>query len=285
MTDRRQFLATFRARLDEIVRQSGTTRSAFAENSAIDRSTLSQLMSPANRRLPRLETIVTIAEAQQVSIDWLLGLTNAGPMQAEVVREETAFAPGGRAESDERLLAWYQEAVGYKVRYVPTTLPDLLKTPDVFAFELGDYVTTTPGQSRAAAASHLEWARRPGTEIEVCSSIQSVQSFARGEGIWADLSADVRVKQLDRMIDLTHELYPSFRWFLFDGLQRYASPVTIFGPLRAALYLGQQYLVLSSAEHVRTLSTHFDDLIRGAVVQPPDVPDTLARLRREVLGS
>ena len=64
------------------------------------------------------------------------------------------------------------------------------------------------------------------------------------------------------MIELTGELYPSLRWFLFDGLQRFAAPVTVFGPIRAALYLGQMYLVLSSAEHVRELTIHFDDHIR-----------------------
>ena len=66
---------------------------------------------------------------------------------------------------------------------------------------------------------------------------------------------------------------------LFDGLQRYAAPVTVFGPIRAALYLGQMYLVLSSAEHVRELTVHFDDHIRAATVQPPDVPAFITRLR------
>jgi hypothetical protein len=86
---------------------------------------------------------------------------------------------------------------------------------------------------------------------------------------------------MERMIALTEELYPSLRWFLFDGLQRYAAPVTIFGPQRAALYLGQMYLVLTSSEHVRTLTAHFDDLIRGAVVQPNEVSRYLEELLRE----
>ena len=32
------------------------------------------------------------------------------------------------------------------------------------------------------------------------------------------------------MIQLVDELYPTFRWFLFDGSRRYAAPVTVFGP-------------------------------------------------------
>ena len=89
-------------------------------------------------------------------------------------------------------------------------------------------------------------------------------AFARGEGIWSRLGIVARASQLDRMIELVDELYPTFRWFLFDGSKRYAAPVTIFGTQRAALYLGQLYLVLTSVEHVRALSRHFDGVIRDA---------------------
>ena len=56
----------------------------------------------------------------------------------------------------------------------------------------------------------------------------------------------------------------------------------MFGPKRAALYLGQLYLVLTSVEHVRTLSRHFDPLIRDADVQPTSVVNHLQRLRRRL---
>ena len=84
------------------------------------------------------------------------------------------------------------------------------------------------------------------------------------------------------MIELCEELYPTFRWFLYDGRQRYASAVTIFGLERAVLYLGQMYLVLNNRRHVMTFVKHFDDLIRVAVVQPPDMPRLLHRLRSEI---
>ena len=74
------------------------------------------------------------------------------------------------------------------------------------------------------------------------------------------------------MIALVDELYPTFRWYLFDAAKRYAAPVTVFGSQRAALYLGELYLVLTSLEHVRTLSRHFDRLIRDAE-RPTDVDD------------
>lgn len=279
--DRAEVLEIFRERLGDVVARSGTSKSAFAEESGVDRSTLSQLLTTENRRLPRLETLVAIAVENDVSIDWLVGLSNAGPMQAEMMQEHTAFEPFGRADNDERLMEWFAESIGYKVRYVPSTIPDLLKSEAVITYELAQFVSARPSQRIETAAARLAWTRAPETEMECCSSIQGLRGFALGEGIWTGLDRDVRLEQLDHIERLTSELYPTLRWFLFDGLERYASPITIFGPLRASLYIGQLYLVLTSSTHVRRLCEHFDDLIRGAVIQPPDVPEFVRDLRRE----
>lgn len=280
--DRKELLTTFRTRLDDVVTKSGKNRSQFAADTQLDRSTLTQLLSASNRRLPRLETITQIADVHQVSLDWLMGLSSTGPMQAEVMPEVTTIAHTTLAENEERLLGWFDDAIGYKVRYVPTNLPDLLKTSAVIDYEQRFHATSTPEQKIEVAAARLTWTRDPSTNMEVCSSTQALDGFARGEGVWSNLPAGERLAQLDQMIELTGELYPSLRWFLFDGLQRYAAPVTVFGPIRAVLYLGQMYLVLNSAEHVRELTMHFDDHIRAATVQPPDVPAYITKLRDEL---
>ncbi len=279
MLDRKVLLDTFRERLGKVIRDSGHNRSEFAAIVGLDRSTLSQLLSPTNRRLPRIETLAAVAQTQQASIDWLVGLSNVGSMQAEMMDEKTSFAKDALAHNDERLIAWLTEAIGYKIRYVPSTLPDLLKTDRVIRYEMGEFVATTPEQLIETASARLAWTRGPETDLECCNTVQAVESFARGGGIWRNLDVASRVAQLDHMADLCAELYPTLRWFLFDGRERYAAPVTIFGPLRAALYLGQMYLVLTSTEHVRTLTAQFDDLIKGAVVQPPDVPAFLREQR------
>jgi transcriptional regulator with XRE-family HTH domain len=276
-------LATFQERLAEVVRTSGMNQSEFAASALIDRSTLSQLLLPTNRRLPRAETLAAIANRHQVSIDWLLGLSHAGPMQAEMMQEQTSFALDALAANDQRLIDWFADAEGYKIRYVPSTLPDLLKTETVIRHELDHYVASRPEQKIETASVRLAWTREPGSDMECCSSVQSLEGFARGDGIWRSLPVSARREQLRQIVDLTDELYPMFRWFLFDGLQRYAAPITIFGPKRAALYVGQMYLVLTSVEHVRTFTRHFDNLIRGAVVQPPDLGRTARALLGEII--
>ena len=280
--DRRETVETFRERLMEVIRRSGLTRSAFAERIGLDRSTLSQLMSKENVRLPRADTIVAIASSEQVSVDWLLGLSQEGQLGTELVSQETEIAPGAGSPADECLQRWHAEAVGYKIRYIPSSLPDLLKTEEVIRFEYGAQGSTIPEARRDMAEKRLAYSRRPETDLESCSSMQSIEAFARGQGVWKDLDLEVRQDQLAWMIRLSDELYPTFRWFLFDGLPRYCTPMTIFGPQRVALFTGATYLVFNSTELIRELTRQFDSLIRAATVQPPDIGAFLQELLDEV---
>jgi len=274
-------VAVMHERLAHAVQQSGLGKGEFAELAGVDRTTLSQLLSDANRRLPRTDTILALARTHDLSIDWLLGLSNIGPVAAELV-QHTSFEEPGPSPADERLLGWFDEAADYKIRHIPATLPDLLKSDGVIRFERSGPSGPNVAQTIETTSAQLAWARHPDTEMECCSSMQAITSFAKGEGMWSRLPRTARRQQLERMIELLDELYPTFRWFLFDGSKRYAAPVTVFGPQRAALYLGQLYLVLTSADHVRTLGRHFDGLIREATVQPSAIGAHLTRLLRQV---
>jgi len=279
---RRELLQVFRERLGDAMARAGLTQSALARRIGIDRSTLAQFLAPNNKRLPRADTLSALAIGQQVSVDWLLGLTEEGPVSAALLPRPIEIEAGGHVPADARLGRWFAEAVGYKVRYVPTTLPDLLKIDEVIRYEYRDQIAAVPRSQIAAVSERLETQRLPESDLEVCSPRQGVESFARGEGVWRDLDANIRQRQLLHMAELVGELYPTFRWFLYDGLLRYAAPMTIFGPKRAALYIGDMYLVLTGTEHVRALAGRFDDLIRSSVVQPSDVVIWLRRLSAEL---
>lgn len=280
--DRRETVEVFRERLGDVISRSGLSRSAFAAAAGLDRSTLSQLLSANNDRLPRAETIASIAAAQQVSVDWLLGLSQIDQEGINILGQPLEIESGAGSPVDERLIRWHAEAQGYKIRYVPSALPDLLKTEEVTRYEYRDYAPISPERGLEQASHRLEYSRRPETDLEACSSFQSVQDFARGHGVWTDLPLDLRREQLSTMIKLLDELYPTFRWFLFDGLQRYSVPLTIFGPQRAAAYFGNMYFVFNSTEQIRVLTRHFDDLIRAAVIQPPDVIGFIEQLLAEL---
>jgi hypothetical protein len=267
MTDERvDALRTFRERLGHVIGELGAGRTAFAARVGV-------------------ETLLALSRASGASLDWLLGLSGEGPARTEVRREELPISRHELSAIDAALIGWYQAAAGTKVRYVPSSLPDLLKSPAVIRHEVARYATTRPEQKMETAAARLEMARAPGSDLECCNSVQAIEGFARGEDIWATLDARRRLEQLDRMIDLLEELYPRLRWHLYDGRQRYAGPVTVFGLDRALLYQGQLYFLLSSHEHVMALVEQFDDLVRAAVVQPADVPRLVRRLRTELSES
>lgn len=268
-------------RLAQLVYRSGLTKRDFAARCGIDRTTVSELLSRSAGRAPRLETLLAVATTFEVSLDWLVGAVDE-PNPAPELLEHTRFERPGQSPTDSQIYAWLTEEPGTPVRYIPATLPDLLKTDAVIRFEQQPTSGPTPAQSIETTAARLAWARNSDTQMECCSSIQALRGFARGEGIWQRLSTSSRREQLERMIELCDELYPAFRWNLFDGLAHYAAPVTIFGRRRAALYLGDLYLVLTGPDHVRQLSRHFDSLVKAAAVPPSSMVSQLQRLRREL---
>ena len=283
--DRRDVARAFRDRLTEALDRAGMSRAALARSVGIDRSTLSVLLTDETGRLPRADTAAAIASALQVSLDWLLGLSNEADLGADIHPETMEIAPSSGTPLDEQLKRWLEEAVGYKIRYVPATFPDLAKTDSVLQHEYRDFAVKSADRAIALSQRKLAFARMPETDMEICTPLQAMTGFAHGQGMWRDLPLDERVAQLDRLTGLVEELYPTLRLYLFDGLTHYSVPYTIFGPQRVALYAGQMYLVFNTHEHIRVLTRHFDDLVRAAVVNAADAGRYLRRLRGEVTGA
>ncbi len=278
LTSKRETGETFRVRLAEAIARSGTSRSAFAARVGMDRSSLSQLLNGNGLRLPRAETVAAMAVACGVSADWLLGLSQEGQVGTSVVDARVEISPGVSTPADQRLAAWHAEAAGYKIRYVPATLPDLLKTEAVIRYEFEGHDLLRQERRIEESEERLQYSRRPDTDMEVCSPIQTLQGLARGEGIWRELPLSARREQLAHIARLLDELYPTLRWFLFDGRRRYSTPLTVFGPQRAVVYMGDMFLVFNATEHIRVLARHFDELIRAAVMQPTEVMAYARRL-------
>jgi transcriptional regulator with XRE-family HTH domain len=262
--DKRDLSSVFRERLKTVVRRSDLNQSGFAQAVGIDRSALSQLLSGATTRLPRAETLLNIASENKVSLDWLMGLSQDEGLTGEIRASfELEEAIGG---FDRTLLArWHAEAAGTKIRYVPAGIPDLLRTDALIEYEAG--ITNKSPESQADETRYrIDYSRRPETDMEVCMPVHTLDVFARGLGVWGDFPPEARAEQLAHMARLLDDLYPTFRLYLYDGRMRYSVPYTIFGSIRAAIYVGDMYLVLNATTPVRALTRHFDNLIRSAVI-------------------
>ncbi len=262
--DKRDLSGVFRERLKLLLQRSDRNQSEFAAAVGIDRSALSQLLSGASTRLPRAETLLNIAVENRVSLDWLLGVSQDEGLTGEI-RQSLEIEEGSGAFDRTLLARWHAEAAGTKIRYVPAGIPDLLRTQALI-----DYESDISNRSREVQADEtqyrIDYNRRPETDMEVCMPRHTLDIFARGLGVWSGFAENARRAQLAHMAELLDDLYPTFRLFLYDGRLRYSVPYTIFGPYRAAIYVGDMYLVLNATDPIRTLTRHFDNLIRAAEI-------------------
>ncbi|TXR50992.1 helix-turn-helix domain-containing protein [Phyllobacterium endophyticum] len=275
--DKRDLSRLFQERIKSLLVRSGENQSSFAASVGIDRSALSQLLSGQSTRLPRVETLLNIAERHSVSLDWLLGLSQDEGITGEL-RPSMEIEEGSDNFERTLLVKWHAEATGSKIRYVPARIPDLLRTQAVVAYETS-MVHRDPAIQLSETAFRLDYNRQPGTDMEVCMPFQTLNDFAGGCSIWSDLPRKVRQEQLKHMAELLDELYPSFRLYLFDGRERFSVPYTVFGPYRTAIFVGEMYLVLNTTEAVLTMQRHFDGLIRVARINAHEAAQYISSLK------
>jgi transcriptional regulator with XRE-family HTH domain len=266
--DKRALAATFRERLQTLLAEERGGVAGFLRDTGIDRSALSQFRDPEVDRLPRAETLRRIAEARGVTVDWLLSLSNAPEGRQEVtpsVQIESAEAPAGGSPIEE----WRREAAGMKLRYVPSSLPDMLGLAEDAA---------APETRTGAPENVLGGFRLGEMDVEIAMPVQTLEDLAGGTGLWRGAAAGPRRRQLAHMAAICAESYPTLRLHLFDGRTSFAAPFTVFGRIRAAVYLGEAYLVVTSADQVGALSRLFDNLVRRAIVDPARVHERLYAL-------
>lgn len=277
--DKRERATLLRDRLAEAMRVAGVTQTGLARSVGVDRSTVSQLLGDRGARLPNAHLVGACAQVLGVSSDWLLGLSARPESAADLLAISLTVTEAARALVDETIFAWHREAEGYKLRHVPATLPDMLKTRAVLEWEYGPHLGRTTTQAINASEDRLAWMRRSRSDYEIAMALFELDSFARGEGYYRGLDRDSRAAQLDGLIALTEQLYPRVRLYLYDARRLWSAPVTIFGPRLAALYIGQNYLVFRDSDRIDALTAHFDHLVKEASVTARALPDHLRGLR------
>ncbi|MEM8788649.1 MAG: helix-turn-helix transcriptional regulator [Pseudomonadota bacterium] len=272
--------AVFRERLSTAMGTAALSRSALARAAGVNRSTVSQLLDPGAARLPNAHLAAECAQALGVSSDWLLGLTDRPERPAAIVAASVEVARAARAGADDQLLAWQREATGYKIRHVPATLPDMLKTRDVLRWEYAAFLGRTPDQAIGAMEDRMSWMRSGLSDYEIALPLHELTALSRGEGYYRGLPAAARRAQLDLLADQCDALYPTLRVFLFDAKRVFSAPITVFGPLIGAIYIGGVYLAFRDSARIRALVDHFDWLVREAAVDAKDAADHIDALRR-----
>ncbi len=279
--DKRDRAALFRRRLARAMQDRGETQSGLARAVGVDRSTISQLLSGTDPRLPNAHVAAQCAMALGISSDWLLGLSDRPEQAADILAASLEMPSAQRDLADERIYEWHREAAGYKIRHVPARLPDLLKTPDMLRWEYTPNLARTTEQAIGASGDRLGLLFNTLSDYEMAVPLFEIDSLVRGEGYYRTLPDDIRRAQIDQFLALHDQLYPKLRVFLFDARRLHSAAITVFGPLLAALYLGQHYLVFRDTERITALSRHFDGLVREASVSARNFPQHIRAVERE----
>lgn len=280
--DKRLRAARFRDRLAQAMRNTQTTQSALARATSVDRSTISQLLTDEGARLPNAHVVGACASALGVSADWLLGLSDRPESAADLLSASLSMTEAPRALVDQTIFDWHQEAAGYKIRHVPATLPDMLKTRALLEWEYAPHLGRTAHQAIGASQDRLDWMREARSDYEIAMPLYELHSFAHGVGYYQGVPLNIRLEQLDRFETLTEQLYPRMRIYLFDAQRLFSSPITIFGPLLCALYVGSHYLAFRDRERVEVFTGHFDRLVREADLSARHLPTHLRHLKAAI---
>ncbi|WP_282059674.1 helix-turn-helix domain-containing protein [Roseobacter litoralis] len=276
--DKRLRATLFRKRLEEAMMLKGVTKSALSRATKVDRSTIGQLLKDDHPRLPNAQLAADVADVLSVSTDWLLGLTNRPETPGDIVAAALSLSPAERTSADKQLLEWHHEAAGYKVRHVPATLPDILKTERMLEWEYAAVRERRLPEAYRAMQDQLAWLASGVSDYEIALPIHEIEACAAGTAYYKGVDESTRFEQLNFIADQCDQMFPRLRVFLFDAHRVFSSPVTVFGPNLAVVYVGQCYLAFREIERVKSLSSHFDWLVREAVVDARNVPQFIRSL-------
>lgn len=280
--DKRARSDLFRNRLQKAMELKGDTQSSLARKTGADRSTLSQILAGTTPRLPNGQLVAQCANSLGVSADWLLGLSDQPDSLEQILEQAMTMVDAPRALIDAQIFAWHQRAAGYKIRHVPSGLPDMVKIRSMLEWEYAPSLGHTIDLAIASAEDRLNWMRQAQSDYEIALPIHELQAFARAEGYYSGCPRQIRIEQLKHLAQLTAQLYPVMRFSLFDARKIYSAPITIFGPLRAVIYLGQKYLVFRVPDRIQALSQHFDGLIREAEIGTRELPAFIGALLQQI---
>ena len=274
--DKRELATRFSKRLRQILESGEGGTAAFVRDTGIDRSALSQFLDPRTVRLPRAEALRNIAIARGISVDWLLDLETAQEGRQEV--SSSIEIEGEKEEDVSPLERWREEADGHKMRYVPSTLPDMLSLAGLQPDDSRDAI-----DARGSGVENvLEGMDIHDMDLEIAMPIQTLEDVTYQSGLWRHFDPELCKRQLTHMAAICNETYPTLRLHLYDGTKTLSAPFTVFGKMRVAIYIGEAYLVVTSKEQIKTFVQRFDGLVRQSIIRPNKVDEHLASLASKI---
>ncbi len=281
----REQFRLFQQRLNQAFKEQDIVPARFSKQTGIARSTLSDLLKGEDIRLPRLDTIVALAEHLDVTSDWLLGLSNEKNKVSEIIESALQVAETEQASKDkDPLHQWLStEMTDTKLRQACLFFPDHMATIDVLLYKYKDrYEHHGLTSEKVDAFSHSYRDKIEHISVEMCAPLVNIETFAYGHDIWSELALEARQRQLLALADRLEETYPKHQMYLYDGLRNKPPMFILYGHQKASLWIGSYHLIFHIPKQVEAFHKQFDQHIRNTLIYPHEAPNYLRELTKKV---
>jgi transcriptional regulator with XRE-family HTH domain len=216
--------AAFSERLRAQFRKKGVSISRLAEDSGISRSVLSGYLSD-DTALPNAVNLVRLARALDCEPGVFLpslASGSEGGMITDVTQLSHAMVPDDRMRE---MLDAISSAQGEFIYYVPSTIPEPIKTDAVFEFE---YAATDNGNLRSyieAMRSMLTMPLNGGLLIDEVLLLD----LAHTRGIYRGLAPSAAEEQLHNLLTFSGERFPQWQIKVIRRLEARINPCFVVG--------------------------------------------------------
>jgi transcriptional regulator with XRE-family HTH domain len=280
---KRDIAQLMQERLRQSFARTGLSISEFSRRHHIDRSTLSQLLSSQQFRMPRADTVAALADALHVSCDWLLGLTEEQRFGIELIQSAVSLYDEELEQSESQWVRWHKEAGDAKIRYVTvTSIPHQLKNKNTILYEYESLLGRDDAQTYWDSGSFLEEIERRNRNYEVCGSLQMLEAFAKGDWIWSGYKTNLRKQQLLDMAQDLEALYPEYQLYLFDETKVITVPMVLFGTHKAVLNCNGNFIAFTRDIHIEFLNDIFKTMIKNTVIYPHQTVDFIRKMAQSL---
>lgn len=240
----RNLPASLASKLREAMEARKITVAQLAFQADISKSSLARLVDKDLDRLPDTYTLVKLAYALDVNLDYLLGLS-LQQTEAEI-SFGADFYPGVHSADNTIYEGAFLPTGGAYFIYVCETVPDYLKTMAVLALELGSAEMATAYHARMTAL------REAAGTVEanglVLMDRRVIDQLRAGRGLYAGLTGDEIADQLASLTRFFDAQSPTLGALVVEYHTEGLTPVFLSSPSRVLTRLGDGYVAAGNSQ-------------------------------------
>jgi transcriptional regulator with XRE-family HTH domain len=233
--------AAFCFRVEQRLGELGMSASELASATGNPRSTISELLSPENMRLPSVPSLINIARALSGNVSDLLP-DHLLSVEVEFHKSRRSFFPHGLESLRHTVDLISKYSLRSGISYHPRTIPEFLKSPEILATEMN--LPMEGVTQYASALSSLRDSRLSGILI---LDETVLETLVDRKGIYEGLSRQgaIDAVQAIRKFESEHDSDITLR--ICDRLRHQIDPILILSDsIAISDYFGSLLLVTDS---------------------------------------